>query len=128
MQLKSIELFQSYPFYVMLSRDDIKWEGCRPSSARVRLVDKHKEKRIFKVNEGRKYKSQIHFEESSKRVWNSLKMSWRILAGVLTRRLEDVLKIYGSGNGTHFDEDVLNTSWNPPAKTKTEDVLKTSLP
>ena len=36
--------------------DDIKWEGCRQSSARVRVVDKHKEKRIFKVNEGRKYK------------------------------------------------------------------------
>ena len=43
---------------VMLSSilDGVKEEGCRQSSARVRGVDKYKEKGVFKVNEGDKDK------------------------------------------------------------------------
>ena len=35
--------------------DDLKGAGCRPSSARVRGIEKYKEKGVFKV-EGGKYK------------------------------------------------------------------------
>ena len=43
--------------FVMLSSilDDAKGAGCRPSSARVRSIDKYKGKGVFKV-EGGKYK------------------------------------------------------------------------
>ena len=36
--------------------DSVKEEGCRKSSARVRGVDKYKEKGVFRVNERDKYK------------------------------------------------------------------------
>ena len=36
--------------------DDVIGEGCRQSSARVRVVDEYKEKGVFKVDEGGKYK------------------------------------------------------------------------
>ena len=44
--------------FAMLSSvlDDVKGEGCRQSSARVRSVDKYKVKGVFKVNKGGNYK------------------------------------------------------------------------
>ena len=38
--------------------DDVKGEGCKHSSAKVRGVDKYKEKGVFKVNERGKYKGE----------------------------------------------------------------------